>query len=182
MRVVVGWFTEVCRRRGVKVNGGKSRVTVLNGEEGLKCEFHIDGIRLEHVSEFKYLGCVLDESGTDGAKCSRKVASRRMVAGAIRSLVKPRDLQLECDRLLHETLLVPLLMYGSEAMLWKEKARSKVRAALMDNLGGLLGIRRMNRVPNALIRELCRVRKDLDERIDSQVVQPCGEDGEGKDR
>ena len=29
---------------------------------------------LEHVSEFKYLGCVLDESGTDGAECSRKVA------------------------------------------------------------------------------------------------------------
>ena len=23
------------------------------------------GIRLEHVSEFKYFGCVLDESGTD---------------------------------------------------------------------------------------------------------------------
>ena len=144
---------------------------VLNGEEGLKCEFHIDGIRLEHVSEFKYLGCVLDESGTYGAKCSRKVASGRMVAGAIRSLVNPRDLQLECDRLLHETLLVPVLMYGSEAMLWKEKARSKVRAALMDNLGGLLGIRRMNRVPNARIRELCRVRKDLDERIDEGFLR-----------
>ena len=40
---------------------------VLNGEEGLECEVHIDRIRLEHVSEFKYLGCVLNESGTDGA-------------------------------------------------------------------------------------------------------------------
>ena len=54
----------------------------------------VDGIRLEHVSEFKYLGCILDESGTYGAKCSRKVASRRRVAGAIRSLINPRDLQL----------------------------------------------------------------------------------------
>ena len=25
-----------------------------------------DGIRLEHVSKFKYLGCVLDIAGTDG--------------------------------------------------------------------------------------------------------------------
>ena len=33
---------------------------VLNEEEGLECEVHVDGIRLEHV-----LGCVLDESGTD---------------------------------------------------------------------------------------------------------------------
>ena len=30
-------------------------------------------------SEFKYLGCVLDESGTDEAECNRKVASRRRV-------------------------------------------------------------------------------------------------------
>ena len=46
-------------------------MTVLNGEEGLECEVHINGIRLEHVSEFKYLECVLEESGTDGAECSR---------------------------------------------------------------------------------------------------------------
>ena len=31
-------------------------------------------MRLEHVSEFKYLGCVLDESGADEAECRRKVA------------------------------------------------------------------------------------------------------------
>ena len=68
---------------------------VLNGEEGLECEVHVDGIRLEYILEFKYLGYVLDESGTDGAKCSWKVASRRRVAGAIRSLANAKDLQLE---------------------------------------------------------------------------------------
>ena len=41
---------------------------VMNREEGLECEVHIDGIHLEHISEFKYLGCVLNESGTDGAE------------------------------------------------------------------------------------------------------------------
>ena len=60
---------------------------------------------------------VLDESGTDGGECSWKVGSRRRIAGAIRSLVNARDVQ-------------------------------------MDNLRGLLGIRRMDRVLNARIREL----------------------------
>ena len=41
----------------MKINAGKSKVMVLNGEEGLECEVHIDRICLEHVSEFKYLGC-----------------------------------------------------------------------------------------------------------------------------
>ena len=62
--------------------------------------------------EFKYLECVLDESSTDGAECSRKLVSGRMVACAVKSLVNARDLQLECARVLHETYLVPVLMYG----------------------------------------------------------------------
>ena len=46
--------------------------------------------------EFKYLGYVLDESGTDEVECHRKVASGRRVAGAIRSVVYARNLQFEC--------------------------------------------------------------------------------------
>ena len=78
LRTMVGRFVEVCRRY-LKVNAGNSKMIVLGGEEGLEYEFCVDGIRLEDVSEFKYLGCVLDESGTDGAECSRKVASGRRV-------------------------------------------------------------------------------------------------------
>ena len=70
-RTMMGRFGEVCRRRGLKINAGKSKLMVLNGEDGLEYEVHIDGIRLEHVSEFKYSGCVLDESGADGVECDR---------------------------------------------------------------------------------------------------------------
>ena len=48
---------------------------------------------------------------------SRKVVSGRRYAGSIRFIASARDLQLECARVLHETLLVPVLMYGSETML-----------------------------------------------------------------
>ena len=147
---------------------------VLNGEEGLECEVHVDGIRLEHVSEFKYLGCVLDKSHTYGAEYSRKVVSVRRVVGAIRSLFSDRDLQLENARVLHETLLVHVLMYCSETMLWKENKRSRIRTVQIDNLRGLLGIRRVDRVLNAWIRELCRVKKGLDERIDESVLRWFG--------
>ena len=41
------------------------------------------------------------EAGTDGAECSNKVAKGRRVAGAIRSLVNARELQIECPRVLH---------------------------------------------------------------------------------
>ena len=40
--------------------------------------------------------CILDESGTGVAECRLKVASGRKVAGAFRSLVNAKGLQLEC--------------------------------------------------------------------------------------
>ena len=52
------------RRGGLKFNAAESKVMLLNGEEGLEYEVYIVGIHLEHVSKFKYLGCVLDEVQT----------------------------------------------------------------------------------------------------------------------
>ena len=68
MIAIVGRFIEVCKRRCLKVNAVKSKVMLLGGKEGLECEVCVDEIRLEHISQFKYLGCVLDESGTDEAE------------------------------------------------------------------------------------------------------------------
>ena len=44
----------------------------------------------------------------------------------------------------------------------------------MENLRGLLGIMRTDRVPNAPIRELCGVRKGLDQRIDKDMLRWFG--------
>ena len=108
----------------------------------------------------------MDESGTDIAKFHGKVVSWRKVAGAIRDLVNALGLQLECARVLLEGLLVPVLLCCGETMIWREKDKSKIRAVQVVNLRGLLGIRRMDRVPNVQIRELCGLRKRVDERID----------------
>ena len=61
------------------------------------------------------MGCVLGESFTDEEEFSRKVSIGRRVTGAIRFLVNVRSLKLECARVLHESLLVPVFTYGNEA-------------------------------------------------------------------
>ena len=43
-------------------------------------------------------------------------------------------MQLEYTRVLHESLLVPVLTYGSETMIWRKKERSSIRVVQMDNL------------------------------------------------
>ena len=104
---------------------------------------------------------VLDESGTDEVVFWRKVVSGRKVAGTIRSLVNARGLQLECASVLYDALLMPVLIYCSDTMIWKRKKRSRIRAVQIDNLRGLLGIRRMDKVPKVLVINLCGGMKEL---------------------
>ena len=73
--------------------------------------------------------------------CGRKVA-------VIRSLVNAKELK--------ETLLIPVLMNGT-IVIWKEEESSRIRAVQMNNLRGLLDIRRMDK--GVMV-------KGVDERID----------------
>ena len=41
-RAMGGWFVEVCRRRGLKVN--EDNINEWRG--GIECEVHVDGVRL----------------------------------------------------------------------------------------------------------------------------------------
>ena len=109
-------FVEVYRRRGLKVNADKRKVTVVRGEDGLESEVGVGGNAI----------------GACG--------------GAIRSLVNVRGLQLQYARILHKIFVVPVLVYCSETMIWKEKM-SRIRIVQIDNLKGFLCIRRMDKVP-----------------------------------
>ena len=82
---------------------------------------------------------IVDESGTDGAKCHMKMMSGRKVANAIRSLKNAKCLQLDYARVLHKELLMPVLLYYSETMVWSRKEGSRIRPMQMDNLKGFIG-------------------------------------------
>ena len=58
----------------------------------------------------------------------------RKVTGAIRSLVNAKSLELACAMVLRETFFVPVLLYDSEIVIWREKERSRIMAVHMDIL------------------------------------------------
>ena len=67
--------------------------------------------------KFKYLTSGLDESDREIEECRSEVVSKRKTGGGIRFLVHVRGLQFECARMLHETLLVPVLLNGIETVI-----------------------------------------------------------------
>ena len=55
-------------------------------------------------------------------------------------------------------------------MMYREMEKSRIWTAQMANLKGLLDNFRIERVPNAQIRELCRLIKGVDERADESML------------
>jgi hypothetical protein len=96
------------------------------------------------------------------------------VAGAIKSLVNAKSLSIECTRVLHESMLVQTLLYGSEVTVWCPKYRSRVQAVQMDNLRSVLGVRRIDKMRNERIRELCGVERGMNERINESLLRWFG--------
>ena len=59
---------------------------------------------------------------------------------------------------------MPVLTYRSETMIWR------IRVVQMDSLRSLIGIRRMDKFPNARIRQLCGVTKSVNKNFDEGIL------------
>src|SRR5678815_2173447 len=59
-------------------------------------------------------------------------------------------------------------------MVWNKRYRSKVQCVQMDNLKGVLDVRRIEKMRNERIRELCGVKKGVNERINESMLRWFG--------
>ena len=114
---------------------------------------------------------MLDKKGVDDIKCGSKVSNGRQVAGAIESLVKARRLSFERNRVVHESMLLPVVMYGSKEMVWSQNYRSEVQTVQMNYLRRVLGVRKIDKMRNEVIIELCRIKKRLNGKISESILR-----------
>ena len=91
-------------------------------------------MQLENVSEFKYFQCVFDESGTDSAKCCKKMVNGRKVPGATRPLVNGRRLELSIQGCFMRHCLCSYIVWVVVRQWYKRKRGVRIRAAQMDIL------------------------------------------------
>ena len=54
---------------------------------------------------------------------------------------------------MHDALVLPVLLYGSKAVVWKEKEKSWIRVMQVDSLRDLFFVR-IDKMLNARVREL----------------------------
>lgn len=134
--------------KSLRLNGAKSVVIVLGGEDLTVCDTEIQGERMEQGHRSKCPGCVVKDWGTMGVM-NVIVMNGKRIALEIKALVNEKELSLECASALHKSLLISTRMDGSETMVWEESEKARIRAAQMDNLRAMFGARKSDGMRNA---------------------------------
>ena len=123
---------------------------------------------------FKYLGSqVAADLG-----CERNVVQRMNEGyrtwGALKCVLSNRGLGIKAKKCLHEVVMVPTALYGTEAWGMRSAARRKVSVLEMKCLRSLVIVSRMDGVRNEEVRMRARIENELTNRSDQRVLRWFG--------
>ena len=136
---------------GMKINIKKTKVMKI-GKLPSNLRISINGQILEQVTEFKYLGSVLCESG----RCSKEIRTR--IGMAKNAFMKRKELftrrkNLNLKKRLVKSLVCSILLYASEAWTIMKSDTNRLEAFEMWCRRRILKIKWTDRISNEIVLE-----------------------------
>ena len=162
LQKIVSCVYESCARNDLNMNVKKTKVMIFERESvRTECVIQVQNEELEQVNEYVYLGSMFTRDGRCESDIERRKTAGTKVNGALRPIMKSRNVSIPAKKLLHQAILLPTLMYGSESWTWLKKDESGINAVEMRSLRRMCGRTLRDRVRNADIREMCDSKKGV---------------------
>ena len=121
----------------------------------------VEGECLEQVNEYVYLGSLFSRDGRCDKEMERRKIAGSRVSGALRPLVRSKNVSLQAKKLMHNAILLPSITYGSETWTWLKKDESSINAVEMRSLRRMCGKKLTDRVRNEDIRNECEINESI---------------------
>jgi hypothetical protein len=117
----------VSREYGLEISAKKTKVmTTVNDVLNITC----NGVRLEQVESFRYLGVMITKNGDCTTEIRTRLGIARTAIQSLSSLWKDRTLSQGLRMRLIKTLVWPIASYGCES--WTMKAADKKRVTAFE--------------------------------------------------
>jgi exonuclease III len=91
-------------------------------------KFEVDGVNIEIVKNFIFLGSNIREDGDCRDEIVRRLALGRSALTGMNRIWKDKDVKTRTKRKLVETLVFPIVMYGSESWTMRKRERERIDA------------------------------------------------------
>ena len=150
LQKMIDRLSETCREYGMEINIKKTMVMVMNGKVKMnrkqRCVM-LDGMLLEQVTRFRYLGSWI----TEDARCYEDIRARVGMAKAAfwqnKELMR-RNIRLRTKRKILNCYVFSVFNYGCECWTWNKAMQKKVDAHEMWCYRRILKISWKDRVTN----------------------------------
>lgn len=174
LQMFVNEFLSVCERRGLKLNVGKSKVmSTCDANEG-ELVIKMKDERMEEVKDFKYLGVEISANGGIECELEHRVTEARKSAGMLDRMWKNRGVSMEVKKRMYDSIVIPTVLYGSEAWTWSGKVGKKLNVLEMSCLRRMCDVSLRDRIRNEEIRRRCGVEKVLSIKGEESVLRFYG--------
>ena len=137
----------------MKMNVEKSKVMHI-GKDNKSLNLKINGKNIEQVETFKYLGVLINRTGTDELEIQKRLHSTSKLYFILKNtIIGKKEISHKTKITVYKTIYRPTLMFGSESWTLNESQKSRIQAMEMRYLRKVKGKTRMDKIRNEKIRE-----------------------------
>ncbi|GBP79061.1 hypothetical protein EVAR_58729_1 [Eumeta japonica] len=159
----------------MKVNVGETKMMAFKrGEITTKCDILIEGEKGEQVKKFVYLGSPFINDDKHDRDIGRRMNAINKVNGALLAIMNSKSVSRQVSPAIHNGVLIPTLMYGSESWVWQKKNKSRINAVEMRSLRSTCGVFRKDKCRKGDVRERCVLKEDAVTTVEKGMLRWFG--------
>ena len=113
----------------------------------------IDGYEIKKVERYKYLGGIFGGDGGNRQEITNRIAQYGGVVRAVYPILKDKQMRVEVKKVIFESVLTPILLYGAETWSMTGREEGRIQSAEMYVLRTIIGKTRRDRLRNERIKE-----------------------------
>ena len=167
---IVSNFERACDSMGFKINVGKIKVLMVKNDHTENCEkVRVSREKMQEVDN--YLEVVISKDGGMRKEVAHRGLEGRKVWWKLANLWKENRISREVKQELYGRVVIPTVVYGSETWSLSEQERRNIEVFEMMCLRNICGLRKMDRVRNAIKREKFGCELSVKERIERKMLK-----------
>ena len=166
-------ITQIAQTFGLQINVEKTKILSKGGSPAYA---RLNGVQIEHVTKFKYLGSLIHEKkiASTTENNSRIGQAAATFASLKWCLWKTINISTKTKIRLFRILILPILLYGSETWTLLKPELNKLEGYQMRCLRQILRISLRDHIRNEIIRNRCEHQPTIEELIQKRRMRWFG--------
>jgi hypothetical protein len=162
------------RRFGLHINIDKTKVMAIEKKRETDLHINISGKQVEQVDKFVYLGGLITANGSNEEDIQRRIGLTSQAFGKLNKIWRSKGITRNTKIRIYETLIKPILLYGSECWTIRKIDEHRILVAEMSWLRRIAGITRLQKIRNEEIRAILNVKTTLIDNITERRLRWFG--------